>query len=280
MTKIKIFKFLTIFITFLWLSIFALMPSILILITSFLTYEDTNFIKFTFTLNNYAEIFNTTYATIYYNSIRTALITTVTTLLLGYPFAYIIAHINNKFTKTLLLILTIIPLWTSSLIRTYAIIVIFKFNGLLNKLLLFLGIINHPLNLLYNNFAIIFGLIYTLIPFMIFPLYIALEKIDNEYIEAAFDLGASKLNIFFRIILPMSYNGIISGCTFVFISSLGMFYIADILGGAKNTMLGNIIKDQFLIARNWPLGSVVCITLLIFMGLCMLLINRRTKTIT
>lgn len=274
----KFFQVSTISITVFWLIIFFFIPNLIIFITSFLTYDPDNFINFQFTIENYLKLLGGAYGVIYYNSIKIGLITTFFCLILGYPFAYIISHIKSKIIKNICLALTIIPFWTSSLIRTYAIIAILRMNGLANKFLLSIGLINEPLNLIYNDFSIIFGLVYTLMPFMILPIYIAIEKIEDIHIEAALDLGASKLKTFLKVIIPMSYNGIVSGSIFVFLSSFGMFYISDILGGAKNLMIGNLVKNQFLITRNWPFGSAICITLFLLMGFLILLINKYKKT--
>ena len=188
-------------------------------------------------------------------------VTVLFCLLLGYPFAYFISIEKNKAMRNALLISIIIPFWTSSLIRTYAIIFVLKLNGLLNEILLSCGIIQTPLNMLYNWGAVIFGFVYSLIPFMIIPVYLSLRKIDPALIEAAKDLGASRTRIFFKIIFPLSYSGVISGCSMVLLASLGMFYLSDLLGGSKTALIGNIIKNQFLLTDNWNLGSAISVVL-------------------
>ena len=260
------FKSSAISLTIFWVSLFVLIPNSLILFTSFLKYDELQLINFEFTLENYQVIFTNTYLSIYLYSFKIAALATIYSLICGYPFAYIISRIENSMVKNLCLMFAMIPFWVSSMIRCYAMIPILRTNGFINKLLLKVGIIEQPISLLYNDHAVVLGLVYALIPFMILPLYLALEKIDRMYIEAALDLGASKFQVFWKIIFPMSYPGIISGCMFVFLSALGMFYISDILGGAKNMMIGNLIKNQFLTVRNWPVGSVICVTLFIMMA--------------
>ena len=147
------------------------------------------------------------------------------------------------------------------MIRTYSIIFILKLNGFLNQLLLAIGLIDSPLNMLYSNGAVIFGFVYTLIPFMIIPIFLSLRKIEYSLIESAKDLGASSTDIFLKIILPLSSTGVISGCSMVLLSSLGMFYLSDLLGGSKTVMIGNLIKDQILLNNNWNLASAISVIL-------------------
>ena len=175
-------------------------------------------------------------------------------MLLGYPFAYLLTRMPARWRPALLL-LVIIPFWTSSLVRTYAMVIILQTNGWLNQILLGLGLITEPLELLYTEPAVIAGMLYTLLPFMILPLYAVLEKLDRRLIEAARDLGAGRVTIFRRIILPLTLPGIIAGCMLTFLPGLGMFYVADLLGGARTLLVGNLIRDQFLSARDWPFGA-------------------------
>ena len=195
---------------------------------------------------------------------KIGIISVLLCLIIGYPYAFIIYKEKNKIIKNLLLIAVIIPFWTSSLIRTYSIIFILKVNGILNKILMTIGLIKSPLNMLYSEGAVIFGFIYTLIPFMIIPIYLSLRKIENSTIESAKDLGASLMQIFLKIILPLSSNGVMSGCTMVMLSSLGMFYLSDLLGGSKNILIGNLIKDQVLLNNNWNLSAAISVVLFVF----------------
>jgi len=183
----------------------------------------------------------------------------------------------RKSVRQILLMLVIIPFWTNSLIRAYAIKAIIATNGLMNTALKALGLIDAPLKLVYTESAVIIGLVYLLLPFMILPLFAVLEKHDIRHLEAAADLGANRWQAFWHITLPLSLPGIIAGCLMVMLPALGMFYISDLLGGAKNLVVGNVIKNQFLDARDWPFGSAASIALTIVMAL-FLLAYYRTQT--
>ena len=160
-----------------------------------------------------------------------------------------------------------IPFWTNSLVRTYAIRTVLGTHGLLNTLLLATGVIHTPLKLLYTDTAVILGLFYLMLPFMILPLYANLEKLDYRLVEAARDLGASPLQIFRRVIVPLSLPGIFAGCIMVFVPTMGLFYVASLLGGARQLLIGNLIQQQFLNARNWPLGSATSVLLILLMAI-------------
>lgn len=257
----NIFKKIVIINTILWLFITIIAPNILVILISFTKREPEKLINLSFTLENFSQAFSPLFFKIYLKSLKIALITVVLCVILGYIYAFLIYIEKNKFLKYLLLIAIIIPFWTSSLIRTYSVIFILKLNGFLNQILSITGLINTPLHMLYSEGAIIFGFVYTLIPFMIIPIFLSLRKIEYSLIESARDLGASSINIFFRIILPLSSSGVISGCSMVLLSSLGMFYLSDLLGGSKNVMVGNLIKDQILLNNNWNLGSAISIIL-------------------
>ena len=170
-----------------------------------------------------------------------------------------------------MLLLVMIPFWTNTLIRTYAMVAVLKADGILSKTLMFLGIIDMPLKIMYTETAIFIGYIYTLLPFMILPLYAALEKLDNRLIEASRDLGASRWATFRKITIPLTTPGILSGCMLVFLPALGMFYIPDILGGARTMLLGNYIRDQFLTARDLPMGAAASIAMTVIMGVLLAL---------
>lgn len=261
------FQYFSIGLIWIWLAIFACIPTLLVLATSLLSNRvDTNFIQLHLTLLNYINLFDTVYLKIFLHSFYLCGLVTFLCLLVGYPFAYILARIEEKY-RALLLLLVIIPFWTSSLIRTYAIVILLKAKGIFNTVLISLGIIHQPLQLLYTNTAVLIGLIYTLLPFMILPLYANIEKLDTELLDAARDLGASRIRMFFKIILPLTWPGILAGCMLVFLPAMSMFYIPDLLGGAKSLLVGNLIEDQFLAAHNWPSGAAVSILLTILMGL-------------
>ena len=166
-----------------------------------------------------------------------------------------------------MLVLMMLPFWTNSLIRTYAIKLILGKKGLVNTLLVGSGMIEKPLSLLYTEFAVIFGLVYILLPFMVLPLMASFEQLSKEYVEAARDLHANAWQRFRHIYLPLTSPGIVAGCLIVFLPAMGMFYVADLLGGATNLLLGNVIKNQVLLVRDWPFGSAFSVTLILIMAL-------------
>lgn len=271
-----LFKWTNIATIWLWLSLFALLPILLVLVISFLKNDAVHLVRWQFTLENYRALMNPIYFKIFWHSFCIAGLCTMICLCLGFPFAYLLARMQSKY-KSLLLFLVIIPFWTSSLIRTYAIISILKAKGLLNTVLLSLGIIHKPLSILYTPSAVIIGLVYSLLPFMILPLYANIEKLDIRFIDAARDLGANTITIFTRVILPLTLSGIVGGVVLVFLPAMSMFYIPDILGGAKSLLVGNLIQNEFLSAHNWPLGSAVSMVLTISMGLLLLIYRRADK---
>ena len=248
-----------------WLICFIFIPNLMIVITSFLTKDDANIISLVFTLDNYLKLLDPMYVKVLWHSFYMAAFATLFCLIIGYPFAYIIARMQIKF-RFFMLFLVIVPFWTNSLIRTYGLKSVLGTHGLLNKFLLALSIIDKPLHIMYSEYAVMIGLVYILLPFMILPLFSSIEKLDNCYLEAAKDLGASRWQIFRRIVLPLTIPGIIGGCLLVLLPALGMFYVADLLGGAKNLLIGNVIKTQILNMRDWPFGSATSITLTLVMA--------------
>jgi spermidine/putrescine transport system permease protein len=181
---------------------------------------------------------------------------------LGFPLAYYIVRLSPRW-QAVWLMLIMIPFWTNFLVRTYAWIFILRTEGLLNTLLLGLGVITTPLDLLYTDKAVLIGLVYGYLPFMVLPLYATLERLDPAFVEAARDLYANQWSVFRRVIVPLTKPGIIAGCLLVFIPSLGAFLTPDLLGGARNMMVGNLIQHEYLVARDWPLGSAISLILLI-----------------
>ena len=272
------FKILSISTIWLWLSIFALVPVILTLITSFLTPDYTKLVKAIPTITNYLELCNKAYLRIFLRSLYLASSCTIICLIIAYPFAFTIARCRSKY-RSWLLLLVIIPFWTSTLIRTYAIMAMLKAKGILNTALLAVGIIEHPLPILYSYTAVLIGCIYDLLPFMILPLYANIEKLNQQYLEAAKDLGANWLTTFWKIVIPLTLPGIIAGSVLVFLPAMTMFYIPAILGGAKNIFMGNLIEHQFLTANNWPLGAAISVVITVVMGLFLLIYwyNSREK---
>jgi spermidine/putrescine transport system permease protein len=273
------FKRFSIILIWFWLALFALLPNVLVLMTSLMQQGDNELVRLQLTLNNYLELFDATYFRILWHSISMAFSCTLICLVLGYPFAYLLARSISRY-KAILLFLVIIPFWTSSLIRSYAIVAILKTHGILNGVLLNLGLIKQPLHLLYTGTAVLVGLVYSLLPFMVLPLYANLEKLDMRLVDAARDLGANWSRVFGKIILPLTLPGIIAGSMLVFLPAMSMFFIPDLLGGAKTMLIGNLIQNQFMSARNWPVGSAVSVMLILLMGLMLLVywwINRNNK---
>ncbi len=214
------------------------------------------------TLENYIALFDPLYLKVFAISIMIAFFTTLSCLVIGYPFAYFIATANPKY-RSMLLMLIIIPFWTNSLVRTYAWKLILEKEGIINSLLMNIGIIDEPLKMLYNYGAIFLGMTYTLFPFMVLPLYSSIEKLDRGLLEAADDLGANSTKAFRHVTLPLTMPGIVAGSLLVFIPSLGYFFIPDLMGGGKQMIIGNLIKNQFLTARNWPFGAALSIILIV-----------------
>ncbi|WP_315567662.1 spermidine/putrescine ABC transporter permease PotB [Haemophilus parahaemolyticus] len=261
-----------------WLLLFVLVPNVLVFVISFLTEnrQSQYFVDFAFSLSAYQALFNDTYATVLWNSLYMAGIATFFCLIIGYPFAFIIAKLPAR-VRPILLFLVVLPFWTNSLIRIYGIKIFLGVKGLLNEALLWLGIINEPLRLLNSELAIIIGLVYILLPFMILPLYSSIEKIDNRLLEAAKDLGANAFQRFIRVTIPLTMPGIVSGCLLVLLPAMGMFYVADLLGGGKTPLVGNIIKSLFLNTNQFALGSAVSIALTILMALMLYVYYRANK---
>ncbi|MBY7732393.1 spermidine/putrescine ABC transporter permease PotB [Vibrio bathopelagicus] len=259
-----------------WLVLFVMIPNIMIIGTSFLTRDEANLIEMTFTLDNYLRLADPLYFKVLMHSFYMAIVATLLCLIIGYPFAYIVAKMPAKW-RPIMLFLVIVPFWTNSLIRTYGLKVVLGTQGVLNKGLLALDIIDKPLRIMYSETAVMIGLVYILLPFMILPLYSAIEKLDDTYLEAAKDLGANKLQTLLKVVLPLTMPGIIGGCLLVLLPALGMFYISDLLGGAKNLLIGNVIKSQVLNARDWPFGAATSIALTMAMAVMLYAYYRAGK---
>jgi spermidine/putrescine transport system permease protein len=217
-------------------------------------------------------VLNTDYLSIFSRSFWLAGVTTVLTLLFGFPAALYIA-LQPPRRRQLLMFLVSLPFWTNLLVRTYAWILLLRNNGLVQSGLETVGV-RGPLNLLYTDFAVQVGLVYSFLPFMVLPIYASLEKLDWRLVEAAFDLGANRLRALWRVILPLSAPGIASGCILVFIPALGSYYVPELLGGSRALMIGNLIQTQFGAARNWPFGAALAFALLLFVLLLMLVYAR------
>jgi spermidine/putrescine transport system permease protein len=260
----------------LWIAVFALIPNLALFLVSFLDRGEVDYFIPVFTIGNYGRLLDPAFVNIFLRSMYLASVSTFSCLLIGYPFAYLMANANKR-VRPWLMLLVVIPFWTNSLIRTYALVIILKNQGLINKLMLALGFADGSFSLMYNDIAVFIGLTYTLLPFMILPLYASIDKLDRSLLDAARDLGASPPRAFWHVTLPLTLPGIVAGCILVFLPALGTFYIPEILGGAKVMLLGSFIKNQFLVGRDWPLGasaSMIMTGILILMALIYRLVNR------
>lgn len=270
------FQNITVMVIFSWLIFFVLVPNLLVLFTSFMTKDSSNLIELTFSVESYTRLIDPLYSQVLWNSLYMAGIATVICLVIGYPFAFMIAKLPEKY-RPFLLFLVVLPFWTNSLIRIYGMKIFLGVKGILNETLLSLGIISEPIRILNTEAAVIIGLVYILLPFMILPLYSSIEKIDGRLLEAARDLGANAFQRFVRVIIPLTIPGIVAGCLLVLLPAMGMFYVADLLGGAKVLLVGNIIKSEFLVTRNWPFGAAISIALTILMALMLYVYYRANK---
>ncbi|MFR7984614.1 ABC transporter permease [Zhenpiania hominis] len=256
-----------------WMLIFILLPMLYILFISFMTRDVYGNIEYTFTLDNYKEMFQPLYLSVIGKSIKMAFITTVICLVVGYPLAYYIASKPSK-TAAKLLMLVMIPYWTSSLVRLFSINQLGMPNGFINLILLKLGIISEPINFLFSDGIVIVGLLIAMLPFSVLPLYSSIEKLDKSLLEASKDLGAKPAKTFFKVTVPLTMPGIVGCVLLVFIPSLGMYYVPEMLGGGKVMLIGTLIKNQFLMTKNWPFGASLAI-LLILITLAMMWIYTR-----
>ncbi len=260
----------------LWLVLFFALPLVIIVVYSFMTNDALGRVVYQPTLDNYITIFTQSlYVNAYWRSIWTSVLTTVICLLLGYPLALFIARSPQQWRMPLLMLI-LIPFWTNFLVRIYAWQIILANNGLINSFLEIIGV--GRLSLINNEGATLIGLIYGELPFMVLPLYAAIDRFDFTLMEAAADLGASKVQAFLRIMLPMTMPGIVAGSVLVFIPTLGQFVVSELLGGAKVDYLGNLIQRLFLRANpiNWPLGSAMAVLMMIVLLVLIMLYFRAT----
>jgi len=257
-----------------WLLLFSFLPLSLVLIASFMSRDSLHLVNLPLTLDNYTLLINTVFAKILFRSVFIALLTTGLCLLIAYPFSHLMVKSRHQ---SLLILLIIIPFWTSSLVRTYSLIAILKYKGVLNALLFKLHIIDHPLSLLYSNFAVVTGLVYNLFPFMVLPIFTNMERFDFRLIEAAKDLGAKRWAIFSRVFLPNTASGIVSGCLLVLLPAMTLFYIPNVLGGARSILLGNLIQTQFLVLEDWPQGSATSVVLTLLLLLLLAFFRRQLR---
>ncbi len=246
----------------LYLFVFMVLPLILVIGLSFLSRGTYGEVEYAFNPSNYARLFDAIYGKILLYSLGVGFATTLFSILIGYPLAYYIARAPAK-QRSILLFLILVPFWTNFVIRIYAWIMILRAGGFLDGVLQWVGITKDPLGLLYTPTAVMIGMVYEFLPFMVLPLYTSLEKIENSLLEAAADLGAPPWRAFLRVTLPLSVPGMIAGTILVFIPAMGMFVIPDLMGGAKTILIGNVIRNQFLTARDWPFGAAASMILML-----------------
>jgi len=269
---------LVISIPYLWLLLFFVIPFVIVLKISFaesriamppyspmFEWVSARVGQLKFTFANYAFLWeDALYRNAYLSSMRIAAISTILCLLVGYPMAYGMAR-SKPSTRNILLLLVVLPFWTSFLLRVYAWIGLLKNNGVINNLLMSLGIIDEPIVMMQTDFAVYLGIVYSYLPFMILPLYSTLEKLDNTLLEAAADLGCRPMKAFLKITLPLSMPGIVAGCMLVFIPAVGEYVIPALLGGPGTLMIGRVLWDEFFANRDWPVASAVAIAMLMLL---------------
>ena len=254
----------------LFIIMFMALPITLVAIYSIFQRGRFGGIVYNATTENFTRAFDPVYLGVLVDSIKIAGITTALAIVIGYPTAYAIAKLPKKW-RSIALVLVVMPFWTNFLIRTYSWIMLFNREGLLNHALMKFNIIHTPLDLLYTQSAVVVGLLYGYLPLMILPLYASIERLDPQLGEAAANLGATKARAFFSLTLPLTASGLIAGSIFVFIPSLGNFIVPELLGGGKTVMVGNLIRDQFLKARDWPFGSVLALSVILLVFIFFLL---------
>lgn len=255
---------------FMWSLVFIVFPLILVLVYSFNSSSGMSLANFSPTFDNFRRVFEPLYIKIFLVSILLAIGSTLLCIVVGYPVAYYISRMSDKWRNSLML-LFVVPMWMNFLLRTYAWLTLLGNNGLINKFLGLLGIA--PLNLMYNINAIMLGMVYNFLPFMVLPIYSTLVKMDKSLIEAAKDLGATNTQIFKKVIFPLSLPGVYTGITMVFIPAISTFVIPDLLGGNRFYLIGNLIEKQFTFTGDWAFGSAISIVLILIMFVIMVLQN-------
>ncbi len=264
-----------------WYGVFFLAPLAQMVVISFNQRGPYGGVEPGFYLDSYQELANPLYLNIFVVTLRMALIGTLACLVVGYPLAYFLATRAGRY-KTTLLLLIIVPFWTSFLIRTYAWETILDSQGALSNMLQAIGLSNQPLQILYSPVAIFIGILYNYLPLMVFPLYVALERMDKRLMEASKDLGAGRIATFRQVTLPLTLPGVVTGCLLVFIPLTGEYLIPTILGGSKNIFIGSLIANQFLEVRDWPFGAalgVMVMVLLLALVNIYLLVFRRVQSV-
>ena len=247
----------------LWIILFTILPLLIIALFSFTEKTEMGSISMVFTLDNYRKFFQPLYLNVLKRSVILAVVSTVMCLIVGYPMAYIMSRAPRK-KRNLMATLFVLPLWTNFLLRTYAWMGLLREQGLVNEFLRAIGLIERPLQLLYNNGAVVMGMVYNFLPFMVLPIYSVLVKLDDSLLEAAHDLGANDVKVFQKVIFPLSLPGVATGIYMVFMPAVSTFVLSDLLGGSHTILLGNLIENQFRNARNWQFGSAISVIMLLF----------------
>lgn len=257
--------------------VFVFLPLVYIVVLSFLRRDALWGVTGEATLDNYRMMFDPVYLRTFLDSLRLAFSTTVVTTLLGYPFGYFMAR-QPAGRRKILMLLVVVPFWTNALVRIYGWMIILRTRGVLNNALIGLGIIDTPVKILYTYSAVLIGMVYSLLPFMILPVYNSVEKMDWSLVEASRDLGANSVEAFFTVTLKLTLPGVLSGFVLVFVPSIGLFFISDLLGGGKIMLVGNLIKNQLLEARNWPFGAALAVVMMLMTLLIIYLYRKITHS--
>ena len=257
----------------LWTVLFFVFPFIYIILVSFCSRDQFGNIVYSFSLGAYKTLTKAVYMQVIFRTLKMAAIVTVLVTLIAYPYAYFCSRASKKI-QNLLIIAVMIPFWINSLLRIYAIMNFTSKNGLINNFLMGMGIIKEPIQILYTTGAVYFGLVYSLVPMMVMPLYSCLEKIDPAVLEAGRDLGCSSGQLFRKVIFPLSIPGIMGGLVLVFVPAMFNFYIADALGGGKTIIIGNLISSQFSTAMNWPLGAALSVVVMVISTAIIMIKNK------
>lgn len=256
-----------------WMVLFVTLPMLFIIYISFMSRGTFGGVIYKFSPKSYLTLLDTVYFSVIMKSLRMAFVTTVLCLLVGYPFAYYIARKPPE-RASRLITLIMIPFWTNSLMRLNAWLLLFQTSGPVNNFLQWAGIIDHPVTFIYTDWLVTVGLVTNMLPFAVLPLYSSIEKLQKSLLEASADLGANPSATFRTVTLPLTFPGIFSAVILVFIPSLGIYTVTDMLGGGKVLFIGNIIKNQFGVIRNWPLGAALSVLLLVITGLLIFLYTR------
>ena len=275
MKKKKSGLFLTVLPLYLFTLCFVVGPLLYMVALSFATNGSGSSTIWSFTLENYKKIAEPVYLKSFVQSFQLAITSTLLIVLMGYPFGYFMAKLSAKW-KQRMMLLIMVPFWTSSLIRMYGWILILQAKGVLNGFLMKLGLIEEPLKILYSYPAVVIGMVYALLPFMVLAVYSSVEKMDWSYVEAARDLGANAVKAFFTVTFKLTLPGLLTGVILTFIPSMGLFFIADILGGNKIVLVGSVIQDQLTRGSNWPFAAALAVVLMLLTSLMMFVYRKVT----